>query len=76
LARVLDRDLRFEAQSDDEARAEMSAAMPEAYVDAFLRFFVDGTVDETTVHPTVREITGREPHTFEQWATAHADAFR
>jgi uncharacterized protein YbjT (DUF2867 family) len=76
LARVLDRDLRFEAQSDDEARAEMSAAMPEEYVDAFLRFFVDGTVDETTVHPTVREITGREPHTFEQWAAAHADAFR
>jgi uncharacterized protein YbjT (DUF2867 family) len=76
LARVLGRDLRFEAQTDDEARAEMSAAMPEEYVDAFFSFFVDGTVDETTVHPTVREITGREPHTFEHWATAHAGAFR
>ncbi len=76
LGRVLGRDLRFEAQSNEEARAEMLEAMPEPYVDAFFSFFVDGTVDETTVHSTVREITRREPHTFEQWATAHADAFR
>src|SRR3954469_9779861 len=42
LARVLGRDLRFEAQPDDEARAEMSATMPAEYVDAFFSFFVDG----------------------------------
>jgi uncharacterized protein YbjT (DUF2867 family) len=35
LARVLQRDLRFEAQSDADARAEMSASMPAEYVDAF-----------------------------------------
>ena len=76
LGRVLGRDLRFEAQSNEEARAEMLEAMPEPYVDAFFSFFVDGTVDETTVHPTVRKITGRDPHTFEHWAIAHADAFQ
>jgi uncharacterized protein YbjT (DUF2867 family) len=76
LARVLGRELRFEAQSNEDARAEMSASMPAEYVDAFFSFFVDGTVDETTVLPTVREITGRPPHSFEQWAAAHADAFR
>jgi uncharacterized protein YbjT (DUF2867 family) len=76
LGRAVGRRLRFEAQSDDEARAEMERAMPPAYVDAFFRFFAEGAVDETTVHPTVREVTGREPLTFEQWAQHHADAFR
>jgi uncharacterized protein YbjT (DUF2867 family) len=76
LARVLGRDLRFEAQSDDEARAEMSASMPPEYVDAFFSFFVDGTIDETTVLPTVEEVLGRPPRTFEQWARLHADALR
>jgi uncharacterized protein YbjT (DUF2867 family) len=76
LARVLGRDLRFEAQSNDEARAEMSAAMPAEYVDAFFSFFVDGTLDESEVLPTVEQVTGRPPRTFEQWARAHADALR
>jgi uncharacterized protein YbjT (DUF2867 family) len=76
LARVLDRRLRFEAQSHEDARTEMSRAMPVEYVDAFLSFFADGTLDESEVLPTVEEITGRRPRTFEQWARAHADAFR
>ena len=76
LAEVLDRPLTFVGQSDDEARAEMSQAMPAEYVDAFFRFYADGELDESPVLPTVRELTGREPRTFEQWANAHADAFR
>ncbi|WP_059013470.1 NAD(P)H-binding protein [Streptomyces specialis] len=76
LAEELGRDLRCEGLSDEEARAEMSASMPAAYVDAFFAFFVDGLVDEQTVYPTVREVTGHEPRTFRQWAKAHADAFR
>jgi uncharacterized protein YbjT (DUF2867 family) len=74
LAAVLGRDLRFEAQPDDEARAEMSAAMPAEYVDAFFRFFVDGDLDESAVVPTVQEVTGRPPGSYEAWARAHADA--
>jgi hypothetical protein len=53
----------------------MSASMPAEYVDAFFSFFVDGTLDESEVLPTVEEITGRPPRTFEQWARAHAGAF-
>jgi uncharacterized protein YbjT (DUF2867 family) len=75
LANVLGRDLRFEAQSDEEARAEMSASMPAEYVDAFFSFFVDGTIDESTVLPTVEEILGRPPRRFEEWAREHAAAF-
>ena len=76
LADVLGRELRFEGQTNEEARADMSKAMPAEYVDAFFRFFVDGDLDESAVLPTVQELTGRAPRSFEAWARAHADAFR
>jgi uncharacterized protein YbjT (DUF2867 family) len=76
LAEALGRDLRFEAQSDDEARAEMSKSMPREYVDAFIGFYVDGWIDESAVLATVEEITGHKPGTFEQWAFDHVDSFR
>lgn len=76
LAGVLGRDLRFEAQPDDEARAEMAESTPPEYVDAFFDFYVAGTLDESKVLPTVQDVTGRPPRTLEQWATAHIEAFR
>jgi uncharacterized protein YbjT (DUF2867 family) len=76
MAKYTGRDLRFEAQTNDEARAEMEGQMPKEFVDAFFNFFVDGVVDETTVHPAVEQVTGREPRSFEEWAEAHSDAFR
>jgi uncharacterized protein YbjT (DUF2867 family) len=76
LGAVLGRDLRFEAQPDDEAREEMSRSTPPEYVEAFFDFYVKGSLDESVVTSTVEEVTGRPPHTFEQWAVAHADAFR
>jgi len=50
--------------------------MPPEYVDAFFSFFVDGTVDESTVLPTVEQVLGRPPRTFAAWAEEHADSFR
>lgn len=76
LGSVLGRELRFEGQPDAEARAEMTAAMPVEYVDTFFSFYADGTLDESEVLPTVEQLLGRAPRTFEQWAAAHADAFR
>jgi uncharacterized protein YbjT (DUF2867 family) len=76
LGGVLGRDLRFEGQSDAEARAEMEGVMPTEYVDAFFSFYADGTLDESKVYPMVQQMTGRDPRTFERWATAHAEAFR
>jgi uncharacterized protein YbjT (DUF2867 family) len=76
LAQVLGRDLKFEAQADEEARAEMSATTPARYVDAFFDFYAAGALDESKVLPTVREVTGQDPRTFAEWATAHAAAFR
>jgi uncharacterized protein YbjT (DUF2867 family) len=76
LARAIGRNLRFEGYTDAEARIALSAVMPDEYVDAMFQFFVEGTYDDSKVLPTVRELTGRDPRTFEQWAVAHADAFR
>ena len=76
LAEVLGRELRFDGQSNAEARAEMSESMPAEYVEAFFSFFADGKLDESRVLPTVQEVTGRPPRSFEQWARSHADAFQ
>lgn len=76
LATVLDRDLTCYGLSNDEAHAEMLETTPVEYVEAFFNFYVDGAIDESIVRPTVEQVTGRPPRTFEQWATAHADAFR
>ena len=76
LGAALGRALRFEAQPDEEARAEMSATTPEKYVDAFFDFYAGGSLDESKVLPTVQDVTGRPARTFTQWATAHADSFR
>jgi uncharacterized protein YbjT (DUF2867 family) len=75
LAAVLGRPLRLRALTDEEAREELGRTMPAHLVDAQFRFFADGVLDEAQVHPAVREITGRKPRTFEQWARAHAAAF-
>jgi uncharacterized protein YbjT (DUF2867 family) len=76
LGRALRRELQFEALSDGDARAKMSAEMPGEYVDAFFDFYVDGNLDESQVQPAVQEVLDREPRSFEQWAAAHAAAFR
>jgi uncharacterized protein YbjT (DUF2867 family) len=74
LARVLDRDLRFEGLSNEQARQEMSESTPAEYVDAFFRFFADGDLDESQVLPAVQDVTGRPPRTFERWVRAHSAA--
>jgi uncharacterized protein YbjT (DUF2867 family) len=76
LAEVLGREVRYEAQPDDEARAEMLTQMPAPYVDAFFSFYSDGKLDEATVFPTVLEVTGRPPRTFAEWAHANARRFQ
>lgn len=75
LAEVLGRDLRFEAQPDDEAREEMLKTTPPDYVDAFFDFYVAGSLDESRVLGTVEDVTGRPPRSFRDWARANAEAF-
>ncbi|MFF2550737.1 NAD(P)H-binding protein [Nocardia sp. NPDC058058] len=76
LAEILSRPLRLVAQSDTEARAEMTRTTPADYVDAFFRFFANGEFDDSPVLPAVRDLTGRPPHTFADWAADHEREFR
>jgi uncharacterized protein YbjT (DUF2867 family) len=75
LGEVLGRDLRLEAETEEDARRTMTAAMPVEYVDAFFDFYAAGSLDESAVLPTFEELMGRPPGNFEQWAHAHAEAF-
>jgi len=76
LASVLGRPLRFEPQPDAEARADLARSFPPGFVDALFRFFVGGEFDDASVLPTVNQLLGRPPHSFEHWARDHAAAFR
>jgi uncharacterized protein YbjT (DUF2867 family) len=76
LGELLGRELPFRAQDDAEARADMSSRMPAEYVDAFFEFYVDGAIDETSVRPTIEEVTGRPPRTYRDWAEENLQAFR
>jgi uncharacterized protein YbjT (DUF2867 family) len=75
LATVLGRKLECVGLTDEETRAELEASMPREYVEAFVNFYVDGTLDESQVHPDVAEVTGRPAGSFEQWTKAHAGEF-
>jgi uncharacterized protein YbjT (DUF2867 family) len=75
LGRTLGRPLRIRPQSNDEARADMSSQMPAEYVDAFFRFYVDGIIDESAVLPTVFDVTGEKPRTYEEWVHTHVGLF-
>lgn len=75
LGDVLGRSLELRPQPDDEARAQMSATIPEKYVAAFFSFYAEGTLDESVPLTAVADLTGRPPRTFGQWARAHAAAF-
>lgn len=75
LAEVLGRPLHLVEPSLEETRAGMLGyGIPEPVVDAILHRTLDDK-EGTEVLPTVREILGRPPVTFTQWATAHAAQF-
>jgi len=76
LAAVLERPLRYEPLSDEQARLEMAADTPAPFIDAFFRFYSDGEFDDSPVLDTVQQITGHRPRRFEQWARAHARALK
>jgi uncharacterized protein YbjT (DUF2867 family) len=77
LSRVLDKRLEYVAVTDDAARATLlSAGVPAAYADMVIdlyRYYRTGAV--ATVSTAVKDITGRDPIRFEQFARDHLSAF-
>lgn len=75
LGTALGRPLECHPMSLDETRAELAATMPAPYAEAIESFFARGTTDETTVYPTVQNVTGHPARTFEQWCADNAHLF-
>jgi uncharacterized protein YbjT (DUF2867 family) len=76
VASATGRPIRFEAQPIGQAREEMRATMPEAFVDAIFRFFADGDYDDSRVDPTLPTVLGRPAGSLAVWAARHAERFR
>ncbi|HEY4004554.1 MAG TPA: NAD(P)H-binding protein [Pseudonocardia sp.] len=73
------RDIRFEEQTPQQARAQLLRAMPAPVVDSLLHIWArlaDPEPEPEKILPTVEQVTGRPPSTFAQWAHEHSEAFR
>ncbi|GAB3410062.1 Rossmann-fold NAD(P)-binding domain-containing protein [Flindersiella endophytica] len=76
IGQVVGRSLRFEEVPVAAAREQMLAdGRPPALVEALLAS-AENRPASNLVTPTVENVTGRPPRTFQEWATDHADAFR
>lgn len=76
LGRALGRSLRTEELSPDEARRELTALFPLPAVNMLLNAWGAALGQPALVTSTFAELTGRQPHTFLQWATDNAPYFR
>jgi uncharacterized protein YbjT (DUF2867 family) len=77
IAAALGRPLRFEELSEAAARENwtMLGAPPEL-VDAVMEVLRDTSGRWARVYPTIKQLTGRSPISFDQWLRDHLDAFR
>ncbi|WP_232663357.1 SDR family oxidoreductase [Pseudonocardia sp. TRM90224] len=79
LAGVLGREIVVEDVPEAEYIERMSGYLPPVVVEAVLDLLrqarAKGGGAQDWLWPTVRDVTGRAPRTFEDWATAHAAAF-
>jgi uncharacterized protein YbjT (DUF2867 family) len=67
VAEVLERKLRYEAVTDDEARATLPAQLGQAYADAQFDIFRDHPQYESEIQPTVEQVLGRPPGRLRDW---------
>ena len=78
LSRVLGRTIGYVPISPEQYRqAAVAAGTPEGYADALVdlnRYYLEGKASVVT--PSVRQLTGRDPIPFEQFARDHADKLR
>ena len=73
---VIDRSLRVEEISPDEARLELLRIGPLPAVNMLLQAWAAAIGQAAYITSTVEEVTGAPAKTFLQWATDHATEFR
>ena len=76
IGRVLGRSLRIEEISPDVARRELLTIGPLVAVNMLLQAWAAAIGQPAHVTSTVEQVTGSLAHTFLEWATDHAAAFR
>jgi uncharacterized protein YbjT (DUF2867 family) len=78
LSQAVGREIRHVSITPEQLKqGAMSMGMPEVYANALVdldRAYATGTLTAST--PTVKELTGRDPIRFEQFAKDYADKFR
>ncbi|WP_327581425.1 NAD(P)H-binding protein [Nonomuraea sp. NBC_00507] len=76
IGKVLGSELHFDELTEQQARERWRrAGLDEELIELLASWQGDPPPEAYTVVPTVREITGREPRTFEQWVREHARHF-
>jgi len=73
---VIGRPLRYEEISPEEARRELSAAMPEPVIQMLMNAWAAAIGQPALVTSAVAEITGTPARTFRDWSIDHAAEFR
>ncbi|SMC85377.1 NAD(P)H-binding protein [Kibdelosporangium aridum] len=77
IGEVIGRDLRFEEQSPEDAKAEMLAAgWPDTVANEALGAWAGMLAHPEPITSTVEEVTGRPAKTFREWAQDHAGDFK
>ncbi|MGW0499671.1 SDR family oxidoreductase [Streptomyces sp. NPDC003007] len=76
IGEAINRKLRHEEITPEQAGQEMAAFMPAEIVTATLDFLGSPTAKETQALPTVEKVTGQPARTFARWARDNADRFR
>jgi uncharacterized protein YbjT (DUF2867 family) len=73
---AIGRDIRVEAVSAEQARADLGRTIPAIGAEAILRAWRAGNGVPAQTSVIVEKITGHPARTFAQWAADHADDFR
>jgi len=72
---AIDREVRFEEQSPEQARVSMLESLPAPIVDILLGYWASMVGTRAPVLPTVEQVTGRPARSYAQWAADHAEDF-
>lgn len=73
---VLGEDVRFEELTEEQARERMGRFMPAEVIDALMSLYSSPREQYGKALPTVAEVIGRPPLSYQQWVTEHIAAFR
>lgn len=72
---AIGREIRFEEQAPEDARAQMRTYMPPPVADMMLEYMANGVGNPAPIFPAVQDVLGRPGRTFARWAADHAADF-